>query len=341
MSAPQSFPTCHRRASRGHGFTLIELLVVITVIAILAALVLPAVFGVNRNAFELTVANDITQLDGSVEKFRNEFGFYPSDFSEFVDLTGNPLDFTDTLPDGDTVETRLKRFLAKISPMHNEDGIDPVDGSFTRLAVWWENVGKNLAVNFGGSSKAENLRGPQVALWYWLSQTYNDAQYPFSGKRQGTTTADDNGNGIPDNAEIISEKRMFSDIGTLEVIFTANYPDGQDYEIARTIQRGGDAPLLYFHNTTYVDPWGSGVADTTVINFAPGATSPNLGLPCRVPGSALADGLFLEPTKFQIVTAGYDESFGDVEDSLVQESQDNLCNFAEGGRLDVFVDNGQ
>ncbi|MGI9516955.1 MAG: type II secretion system protein [Pirellulaceae bacterium] len=340
MSAPQSFPTCHRRTSRGHGFTLIELLVVITVIAILAALILPAVFSVSQTANETTVTNDITQLDAAVEKFRSEFGFYPSDFSEFVDLTGNPLDFTDTLPDGSTVETRLKRFLTKISPMHNEDAIDPVDGSLTRLAVWWENVGKNLAVNFGGSSKAENLRGPQVALWYWLMQTYNDAQYPFSGKRRGTTTADSNGDGIPDNAEIISEKRVFADIGTLELIFTANYPDGQPYEIARALQRGGDAPLLYFHNDTYVDPYGSGVEDTTVINFAPGATNPNLGLPCRVPGSNLIDGLFVEPNRFQIVTAGWDESFGDIEDKTIYENNDNLCNFAEG-RLDIFVDASQ
>ncbi len=347
MSAPQSFrarrgfPSRQREALNRRGFTLIELLVVITVIAILVALVVPAVFSVSQTANEATVTNDIMQLEASVEKFRDEFGFYPSDFSEFVDASGTPLNFTDTLPDGYTVEGRLKRFLAQISPMHNEDATDPVDGTNSRLAVWWENVGKNLAYNDAGPAvKASRLRGPQVALWFWLSQTYKDAQYPFSGKRLGTTTADSDGDGIPDNAQIISERRVMNDFSaaTLELIFTANYPDGVPYEIARTTQRGGDAPVLYFHHDTYLDAYAA--PDTTTrIDFyqGSGAVPPNLGMACRNIDDPVN---FVEPTKFQIFTAGYDESFGDLEDDTVYENRDNLCNFAEG-RLDVFVDNSQ
>ena len=334
------------------GFTLIELLIVITVIGILVGLLFPAINVVRRSVYETTTAVDIAQLDANVESFRREFGFFPSDFSEFVDVDGNPLEFFDPLPNvapfnGQTVQNRLLQMLAKISPSHNENAMDdPNQTSKTRLQIWWEDVGMNLAVDstLVGTNKQNSLRGPQVALWFWLSQLFNDAQYPLTGPRD------------PANYYLIAagtEQRMFHDFGSskLEVIDEIAYPDSSAvaagpnlYSIARPVQRDGDAPLLYFHHATYVDASSATANTTTFIDFEQGNYDPgdpaNFGMACRVPGSSIMPtdpAEFLAAGEFQILTAGYDEMFGNIEDGAVYENGDNLCNFSEG-RLDVFID---
>ncbi|MGI9516867.1 MAG: type II secretion system protein, partial [Pirellulaceae bacterium] len=156
--------TAQIRRLRRRAFTLIELLVVITVIAILVGLLLPAISAVRRGVFETSVATDIAQMDAAIETFKSEKGIYPSDFSEFVKADGTPLGFLETPgPFNDstqTVRSRLLQILQKISPSHNELATDPVDGTLSRLQVWWENVGVNLAVNDAGPmTKESRLRG--------------------------------------------------------------------------------------------------------------------------------------------------------------------------------------
>jgi prepilin-type N-terminal cleavage/methylation domain-containing protein len=339
--------------SRG-GFTLVELLVVISVIAILAALITPAYFSVRRSAFEAAVASDLAQLDGAVEKFRDKFGFYPSDFSEFVRADGTALDFTDVIPNsgGVTVQQRLLQFLAKISPTHSEQTPEPVDTTETRLEHWWHVVGKRLATDdtVPTATKEARLRGPQYALWFWLTQLHNDAQYPLTGQRLGTTNADSDGDGIADWADFTSQRDVFCDFGAeqLELVFTLNYPDENAggnslFPVLRSIQRNGDGPVVYFHHDSYVETVANNLALATAIDFFPGSAVPNFAKPVRVPGSALVDGKFLSPTSFQIIVPGWDESFGNI-DSLVATdlypTYDNLASFTEG-RLDAYVDRYQ
>ena len=59
------------------GFTLIELMVVIVIIAILMALILPAINGVRRTAREKQVSAEITQLDQAIASFKAQFGVEP------------------------------------------------------------------------------------------------------------------------------------------------------------------------------------------------------------------------------------------------------------------------
>ncbi len=354
MSAPHR----SRIAPPPGGFTLIELLVAISIIAVLAALITPAYFAVRRTVFENGVATDMAQMEQALEVFKSEYQFYPSDFSEFVAADGTVLDLTDVIPNsgGVTVEARMLQFLQKISPTHNELSPDPFDPAETRLEHWWHSVAQPMIVNpmaLGAATKDNRLRGPQHALWFWLSQLYNDAQYPLSGQRFGPEGNDDNMNGINDGYEIVSERKVFYEFAGAQLFERdagIEYPaPGFDYLIYTPIQRGGDSPLVYFHNDTYIETTTFSADTTTVINYEPLAVAPddalNIAKPVRVPGSAALDGLFLEPKRFQIVSAGNDEKFGDMEDVAgfpswsmfpSYEKLDNIASFAEG-RIDGFV----
>jgi prepilin-type N-terminal cleavage/methylation domain-containing protein len=61
------------RSTRGRGFTLIELLVVIAVLAILAALLLPAIQSARERAVKLNCKNNLHQIGVAAEGYSNEF----------------------------------------------------------------------------------------------------------------------------------------------------------------------------------------------------------------------------------------------------------------------------
>lgn len=59
------------------GFTLIELLVVITIIAVLAGLLFPAMGAVRTQARKASAKNDVTQIVNAIKAFYLEYGRYP------------------------------------------------------------------------------------------------------------------------------------------------------------------------------------------------------------------------------------------------------------------------
>jgi prepilin-type N-terminal cleavage/methylation domain-containing protein len=86
------------RPVRG-GFTLVELLTVLAVIAILLAILVPAVGVVRRQAAKSKTLGQLTQYATACEAFRAELGFYPSmgaTGSEFA-LAGHNAVFIETL----------------------------------------------------------------------------------------------------------------------------------------------------------------------------------------------------------------------------------------------------
>ncbi len=73
MIATRSLNRPHRRTA----FTLIELLIVIMILAILMALLLPAINGVRRRARVAQVKSEISTLESAIASFKAEFGIEP------------------------------------------------------------------------------------------------------------------------------------------------------------------------------------------------------------------------------------------------------------------------
>lgn len=79
------------QSTRRSAFTLIELLIVITIIALLVAITLPAVFKVKQSAKRAQAGADIAQLNTAAVDFNQEFKFYPPD-SFTIPMTKNASD---------------------------------------------------------------------------------------------------------------------------------------------------------------------------------------------------------------------------------------------------------
>src|SRR5262245_25208709 len=69
------------------GFTLVEMLVVISIIAVLAALLLPAVNRVLVTGRNTAIAVEVNQLASAIEAYKQDKGDYPPNFRDVSVVT--------------------------------------------------------------------------------------------------------------------------------------------------------------------------------------------------------------------------------------------------------------
>jgi prepilin-type N-terminal cleavage/methylation domain-containing protein/prepilin-type processing-associated H-X9-DG protein len=104
---------CGHSCNRGpHGFTLIELLVVISIIAVLIALLLPAVQSAREAARRIQCTNNMKQLGLAVHQYESSNGVLPP--QQIVGYRGTTLTFKSQWG----VTSRLAPFL-ELGPLYN------------------------------------------------------------------------------------------------------------------------------------------------------------------------------------------------------------------------------
>ena len=86
-------PTSARStAARRHAFTLVELLVVMSIIAVLVALLLPAVNSAREAARRTSCMNNTKQIALATINFQSAYQYFPPTRTlEFLDANGNTL----------------------------------------------------------------------------------------------------------------------------------------------------------------------------------------------------------------------------------------------------------
>ena len=119
------------------GFTLVELLVVITIIAVLAALITPAVFQARRSGQISAIKAEIDLLHMAMMHYKNEYGSFPPAADSVLSMTPLP---------GSIAAKHIKRLFPRVA-----------DGA----------VSTQLAAGFPSSASPTTLNTTN-ALSYWL-----------------------------------------------------------------------------------------------------------------------------------------------------------------------------
>ena len=174
-----SVPTGNRSA-----FTLIELLVVIAIIGILAGLALPALFGAINTAKRGALKLEVDTLADAVEKYRNKFGDYPPDGSNwdifkrhlqkaFPQILASELAILDPTPGAD-----LKMDYVATSPERNNDLQVDHEGATVTVVM------RNYAdIRTSGYPNADlSVMDPAEALVFFLGGFSSDPKKPFTGR---------------------------------------------------------------------------------------------------------------------------------------------------------------
>ncbi len=302
--------TTPRRRKASSGFTLTELLVAITVLAILAGFLVPALMGALLSARESTVVFEMKQMELAIEQFKNDHGFYPPT----IDAPGPSDPAAGT---GAAIQNlaQFQQYLNKIAPQNAENAASFPGSSNSRLVDWWINVGSKL--------------DETTSLQFWLSGLCKNKQFPLTGgvnvDATGGTTgvmticgfgADQYSDGTPFPAGVVVQRE--------------NYFEFKDKQLAAAAG-GATASYQQAYGATdgdlrfrYLDYKSFSFSDGSPRAYCDGVDSS--GLP-----------LYLNQKKYQLVTFGRDGlpgAGGDVSNSGAQGA-DNICNFVEG-RLEKY-----
>ncbi len=150
----------------GDGFTLVELLVVISIIAVLAALLIPAAFAGIRTAKEARIILEVTNISQALAQYKTAYGEYPPDFS---------MDGSDS--NTDIVRRRkqlaINKHMARSFRRRNTPALPNSPTAFLPNPI-------SPDVDYLTGEQLDALN-PTTALAFWLQGFSNDPQHPLTG----------------------------------------------------------------------------------------------------------------------------------------------------------------
>jgi len=318
------------RRSPKVAFTLVEMLVVIGIIAILAALLLPAVMAAITRARDAAIAIEINQLNSAIEAYRIEKGDYPPNFRHPEIVRRHILKCYPRID-----QTYFLAFMKQVFPP---------DGATVPVPP---------TINIDESE----------TLVFWLSMTDKNPQFPFLSLKLATYTGTLPG-ADPKKYYDFDQTRLSPTLNTDVPSFKARfcgetfyiYIDSRSYDnphndlwdVCRFVSNdGADTYAFADDSASGVRPYWSNAPATNRPSTPPAL------LPIRDNFKPI------NPTSFQIICAGQDGDFGTVlgatgdSDAKVAvgtadkipyvganftaADKDNITNFSGGKRLGNLI----
>lgn len=311
------------------GFTLVELAVVIGIISLLAAALIPAIYGAVGKAKEARMTIELAAIGKALERYKLDHGEYPPDFVEVAIAKENGVNVTDR---ANLAEQIISAHMSR---------------NFRRRSD------RDLPRTMSGQRNQELLANlnPTNALVFWLGGFTSDPTLPLAGSSAKVPIYEfDKGRFIPGS---ISAYTVVSLTGT-------DYPDPVPAASSTVVE--GYSPPGDPNNTpfTYYRSIGSpGQEYDFAVHWVGLRQSNDLSVPAppfQSSTSSAASPEYAAAGKFQIITAGRDGEFGVTDSLFVFEDnvyklaraelsgrqndgeQDNLCTAFDGSNLEDFLD---
>ena len=313
-------------SDRRSGFTLVELLVVIAIIAMLMALVTPAVMRVRASAVNAKVKAEIDMLHTALMNYKNEYGSLPpADLRDLWNTSRNQVN----------TNSRAYRHLVRLFP--------------------------RLAENPSGDKSLYKYMAqmtPAQALVFWLQGFYDNQEYPltngswppsgtrkklydFEETRLFAATAYAAGNG-----------QTFKKRSDATTTLPSGFNFEKEFPVYMTAHQSAGLPYVYFDSRCYSDPV---LSDLSYIarNLSGDDSTAFPYFTSNPPANPIWSQWHVAADTFQIIAAGADGKYGGNAASFplavkaVSESksldvpavtnevlavghQDNVTNFASG-----------
>ena len=286
------------------AFTIAELLVVMLIIAILAGIAAPFIFGALERTREFAIQNEIGQMDAAIRRFETEHGFFPPAIGP-----GLEIDTTDSV----AARKKFLRYLNRIAPNHAEGvGNTGAGNAPDGLRAWWDTVGVNLDA--------------ESSLVFWLSGLCTSKQYPLSGSASNEI-----------NDIVLAPYNVNKDAADDDLASGVNIDRNVffDFDIGRIVPNGSASTAGI---KSYIQPHGKEIEGSLLayqyLDFRSyGATNAYHIDSTATPPEAI----FFNADSFQIICPGMDGvvAIGNVrnvtsETNVNSSQDDNITNFSDG-----------
>jgi general secretion pathway protein G len=314
-----------RKTGRRGGFTLVEILVVIAIIAVLVAMLLPAVMQVIKKGPQTVTASEIGQLDTSIQNFKATMG--PSYFPSRIKLCEKVGDYGNTPLDLDSIAYLTALFPRILDP-------DPLTNKviWATVGIDWNGDG---VIGNNPANRTQILEGHQCLVFFLGGIPRNNPAGCFgwsTDPRDPAKLSQTTGRKGP-FFEFSSDRLIDLTVAVAGAKMRGFYSYLDPHPDRPPLAQPQQPVYLYFSS------YGSRNGYAKYLNVAGTLVLDNLSM--GVQPYFEAAGRYHNPESYQIISAGHDHQFGPGglwtranAEAISDPGKDDQTNF-NGGNLMV------